>query len=114
MENDPRFCVSYKPECAVWHRDTTCKVTREASDALVAKTLFAIKTCKDHHDLRLPTVLETWAPAAQNIIYVSEVVDPKYGTVVLPGKSNFWHFSTPKKIERVNPNQLDDAISSLL
>ena len=85
MENDPRFCVSYKPECAVWHRDTTCKVTREASDALVAKTLFAIQTCKDHHDLRLPTVHETWAPAAQNIIYVSEVVDPKYGTVVLPG-----------------------------
>ena len=31
--------------------------------------------------------MSTWAPATKNIIYVSEVEDPDYGTTVLPGKN---------------------------
>ncbi len=85
LEHDDRFCTSFGPECAIYPRDTTCKITREASDDLVTKTLFAVKTNKDNHEKRLPIVMKTWAPAAKNIIYVSEVVDPEYGTTVLPG-----------------------------
>ena len=49
------------------------------------RTLFAVKTNKDNHKDRLPIVKQTWAPATKNIIYVSEVVDPEFGTTVLPG-----------------------------
>jgi hypothetical protein len=48
--------------------------------------LFAVKTNKDNHAKRLPIVMSTWAPAAKNIIYVSEVEDPEYRTIVLPGE----------------------------
>ena len=31
--------------------------------------------------------MSTWTPATKNIIYVSEVEDPDYGTTVLPGEA---------------------------
>ena len=55
---------------------------------LVKKTKFAVKTCEKFHAERLPIIFETWAKAALNIQYFSEVADPEYGTVHLDGVRN--------------------------
>ena len=85
LTHDQRFCVTFEEGCATWVRDVKCS-TKHTSDIinLAKTTLFAVKTCKKHHKERLPIIRQTWAKAALNIEYFSEVVNKKYQTRVLP------------------------------
>ncbi len=84
-----RFCIKRSSNCAVYPHSATCKPsTDEDMIQLSMKTLFAVKTCGKFHHERLPVVQDTWAGAAPNLIYFSEVEDPDFGTVVLEGVRN--------------------------
>ena len=71
--------------CAVW-RDITrqCNGSPAIVKELAGETLFAVKTCKKYHQVRLPVVQETWGKAALNIEFISEAADSTFGTKVLP------------------------------
>ena len=82
--NDHRFCVKFSDGCASWKRDVDCRTTSEDVITLSEQTFFAVKTCKKYHSERLPIIFQTWAKAAVNIDYFSEVAEAEYLTKVLP------------------------------
>jgi len=49
------------------------------------ETLFAVKTWSGFHAERLPILQQTWPRVTPHIVYASDLADPKFGTVVLPG-----------------------------
>ncbi len=91
LRSDTRFC--HQPEvmgkCAISPEPATGFYAFEDEVRTQAsKTLIAVKTCEQFHAERLPVVRDTWGSAAPNVKYFSDVEDPAYDTVVLPGVRN--------------------------
>ena len=88
LKHEPLLCLKYEENCAIYPVSDNCNANDENTIALSQKVLFAVKTCKKYHDERLPIIKKTWAEAAPNIKYFSEVTDPKVGTIQLEGVEN--------------------------
>jgi UDP-glucose:O-linked fucose beta-1,3-glucosyltransferase len=88
VRNDTRLCheAAEASACAVRPRVRPACAEDQALDD--AKTLFAVKTCKQFHKERLTVIKDTWAKAATNVKYFSEEEDADFETVVLPGVAN--------------------------
>ena len=94
--NDSRFCVRFEKGCATWITQSYVCPDMQSTNAvdLLKETLFAVKTCEKFHAIRLPIINQTWASAAKNIQYFSEVADSRYQTRKLPevnGNSEVGH-----------------------
>jgi UDP-glucose:O-linked fucose beta-1,3-glucosyltransferase len=75
----------------------------ESSRRILGETLVAVKTFSGHHQSRLPVIKETWASIPDNLIFVSNKVDPEFGTIVLSGSEQntpFGHCSKTQSILR--------------
>lgn len=90
LAHEELFCLQSKEECATFMRQTfeDQAVDDTTIERLAKETLFAIKTCKKFHASRLPIIHQTWAPAALNLKLFSEISDPEWHTVSLPGVVN--------------------------
>lgn len=88
--HEPQFCLKKADRCAIYPvtHYQNCSASPNTVTDLAMKTLFAVKTCSMFHEERLPVIKETWAKAAPNIIFVSEVEDPKIGTIRLENIKN--------------------------
>lgn len=88
LVHEPRFCSEAGEGCVAWPASPVCNATDAEVEDLSRRTLFAVKTCKQYHADRLPVVQETWARAAEHVMYFSEEEDAAWGTTVLPGVHN--------------------------
>ena len=89
--HDERFCTTKKDTktCAFWPEGIECDRSGTSKEDLTSeKVLFGVKTCEKFHKERLPVIRDTWAKAALNIMYFSEVEDKDFETVRLPGVIN--------------------------
>ena len=101
--NDSRFCVRFESRCATWITQSyICPAMQIADDnRLLKETLFAVKTCEKFHEVRLPIINQTWASAAKNIKYFSEVADSRYQTQKLPEVDGNYEVGHCKKTEGI-------------
>jgi len=88
MTHSDLMCSREGNGCASWNiqhsdRGRECKTELQSTEGILAslkRVSIAVKTCKKYHKSRLPVVQKTWARAAPNIKFVSEVASKKYGT----------------------------------
>ena len=88
LKHEPRMCLKYDENCAIYPKFDGCDATDEKVLELSQKVLFAVKTCQKYHEERLPIIKKTWAEAAPNIMYFSEVTDKDFETIQLDGVKN--------------------------
>ena len=91
LTHEPKLCLSNNHgdfTCAIRPKHTDCGSSEESIGKLNDKTLFAVKTCQKYHSERLPVIKQTWARAASNIMYFSEVTDPAWETIQLDNVQN--------------------------
>ena len=90
LKHEPLLCLSYNETCAIYPQSDVndCDSTEETVLKLSRETLFAVKTCKKYHEERLPVIQKTWAEAALNVMYFSEVTDSHWNTLQLEGVEN--------------------------
>ena len=99
--NDERFCVKYSEKCATWISGLSCQATHSETISLARETFFAVKTCEKYHESRLPIISKTWAQAAFNVEYFSEVADPTYNAKTLPSINNNYEIGHCQKTEAI-------------
>lgn len=86
-----KFLINHKSYLIFLDADTKCAIyprsdhTLSIKPDLLAETLFVVKTWSANHHSRLKILQNTWTRHAKNIVYASDLVDPNFGTTVLPG-----------------------------
>jgi hypothetical protein len=82
------FCGNTKPKhpekCITHPRsEYVClkKKQTQKYKEIMESSLFAVKTCKEFHDTRIPVVQKTWGKYPQNIQFYSEVRHKKPGKI---------------------------------
>ena len=87
LQNIAEICSKKAPGCMTHaRREYFCIKNNDqlSLDEVLQDSLVAVKTCTKYHEERLDVVMKTWGPLVPHLELISDSVEEKFQTKVLP------------------------------